>query len=357
MLAFSTAAFAQETAPSWTDKVSVNGDIRFRHEYISKVRQADTANAHKEKMRVRLNVNGKVNDKITGKVRIATADGGNSISNNTTMTGNGTKKAVFLDIAAIDWKMCEKTNVILGKQENPLRLIPRSEILYDTDYTPEGISVSVHENLIVRVGSFVVQEREPQAASGTSEPDSWLMAGVVAYKFDLSPETGGTFGIGYHNFTAMKKNSAVGAGFLGNSNSGARYVHDYQVGEVLLELRRKMSGMNLSVYSEYIQNFAAEEGHTGILGGAQLQTLDDQSKPEWTFNYYYVTTGKDATLSAANNSDMNNGEDGGIGHALSVGRTVAANTTASLTWFRGKVDNSGNPFWIDRAMADIVVNF
>lgn len=253
--------------------------------------------------------------------------------------------------------MCDRANAVLGKQENPLRLIPRSEILYDSDYTPEGVSISGHDNLITRLAAFVIQEREPQSASGTSEPDSWLMAGVVAYKFDLSPETGGTFGLGYHNFTAIKKNAALGAGFLGNSNTSSRYVHDYQVGEVLLELRRKMAGLSLSVYSEYIQNFAAEENHTGILAGAQLQTVDDQSKPVWTFNYYYQTTGKDATLSAANNSDLNNGEDGGIAHAFSIGKTVAQNTTVALTWFHGQVDNSGNPFWIDRAMADISVNF
>lgn len=355
LAASSLGAAADET--SWTDKISVNGDLRFRHEWVSKTKATDTAEQHKEKLRLRLNLNGKVNEKITAKVRIATADGGTAISNNTTMTDNASKKGIFLDIAAIDWKMCESGNAVVGKQENPLRLLPKSELIYDADYTPEGLSISGGKNLVTRLGGFVVQERAQQT-DGTSEPDSWLMAGVVAYKMDLSETMGLTFGLGYHNFTAIKKNAAIGAGFLGNSNTGARYDHDFQIAEGLLELRMKMGGsMSLSLYSDYINNFTADENNTGLVAGTLLQTLDDQSKPVWTFGYAYQTTGKDATLSAANNSDLNNGIDGGFAHVLSVGRSVAANTNVAATWYHGQVDNSGTPFWIDRAQADVIVNF
>ncbi len=345
------AAQAQEPATSWTDKISVNGDFRFRHEYTSKTKATDTAEIHKERFRIRLNVNGKVNDKITLKSRLATADGANPISTNSTFTDNSSKKSIYVDIAAIDYKVCEDANIILGKQEINLRPIGRSQLVYDDDYTPEGISLNSNKPLFARLGAFSIQERSPQA-DGTSEPDSWLMAGVLGYKNDHL-----LLAMGYHNFTALKKNATLTGGFLGNSNSGGRYVNDYQVAEALAEIKWKLSSGTLSVYGDYIINFTADEKNTGVLGGTQFQTIDNAGKPLWTFSYTYQAIGKDATVSAINNSDINNGIDGGFGHIVTVGRAVAANTNLNLSVFRGQVDNGGIPFWIDRAFGDVVVNF
>ncbi len=355
-LALACVTAQSEEATSWTDKVSINGDARFRHEYISKSRATDTAESHKARMRLRLNVNGKVNDKISLKLRLATADGGNPISTNTTMTNNADKKAIFVDVLAMDYKMCEDANLIVGKQEINLRPIARSQLVYDDDYTPEGIAINGNKPIFARLGAFSIQERSPQATDGTSEPDSYLMAGLAGYKNDNL-----LIAVGYHNFTALKKNAALTPGFLGNSSVGAgaagRYVHDYQVGEVLAEIKWKLSGGALSVFADYINNFAADEKNTGELAGTQFQTMDDAGKPLWTFSYTYQAIGKDATVSAVNNSDINNGNDGSFGHTVTVGRAVAANTNLNLTVFRGQVDNSGTPFWIDRTHADVVVNF
>ena len=358
-LAFAMAANAEDAAPSWTDKISINADARFRHEYTSKTRATDTAESHKERMRVRFNVNGKVNDKLTAKLRLATADGANPISTNTTWTDNSSKKTIFIDVLAVDYKLCEDANLVLGKQEMNLRPIGRSQLVYDDDYTPEGLAINGNKPIFARIGVFSIQERSPQATDGTSEPDSWLMAGLAGYKNDHL-----LVALGYHNFTALKKNAALTGGFLGNSSTGtgaaARYVNDYQVGEVLAEVKWKLSGGTLSVYADYINNFTADEDNTGELAGTQFQTMDDAGKPLWTFSYTYQATGKDATVSAVNNSDINNGIDGGFGHIVTVGRTVAANTNLNLAVFRGKVMDvsaAGTPFWIDRVFADVVVNF
>jgi hypothetical protein len=257
--------------------------------------------------------------------------------------------------------MCDSASSTLGKQDNPLRVINKSELVYDADYTPEGFSLNSGKNIFTRVAGFSIKERSPDSTTGASEPDSWLLAGLVGYKADFSETIGATFGLGYHDFTAIKKNSVIGSEFLANSATGpaatGRYIHDYKVGELFAELRMIGSGQSSSVYVDAIQNFAADSSNTGLLAGAQWQSLNEQGKAAWTLGYAYQTTGKDATLSAANNSDLNNGNDGGFAHVLTVGRLLAANTNLNLTVYRGEIDNAGNPYWIDRAHLDLVVNF
>lgn len=348
-LGISLSAYAEDSA-KWYDKIKVNGDFRFRHEYVSKKKKIDNANIHRERLRARLQVTGQVNEDVTAKIRIASSDGASAISNNTTMTDNASKKAIYIDLANIDWAVTETLHTVAGKQENPLRAVNKSELIYDSDYTPEGLSASWSGPLFIRGAGFVIQERAPDA-SGASEPDSWLLAGVAGMKMDLGEGLSLTAGGGYHDFTSLKKNAAVGAGSLGNSMTGARYVHDYQVGEVFVEGQMKWEGTVVSLFADAIQNFGAEEGNTAVQSGVQVQFTPI------TIGYSYLTQGKDSTLSAANNSDLNDGIDGAIGHTVFLGYAAAENTNVNLTIWHGKVDNSGDPFWIDRAALDLAVNF
>jgi hypothetical protein len=347
-----------ETATPWTDRISLSGDLRIRHDWISKSKPTDSQ-AHKERYRARVGLKGQVSESLTAKVRLASADGGGDpISTNATFTDNASKKAVYIDLASLEWKMCEDGTMVLGKQEIPLKPVKRSQVLYDDDYTPEGVYVGGAKNgIFTKLGAFSIQERSPQA-DGTSEPDSWLMAGLVGFHKDLSDSMNIMIGAGYHDFTALKKNAALGGGsFYGNSNTGTRYVHDYKVGQVLAEAKWKMSGSTLGVFADYIFNFAAEEDNTGLAAGAEYQILDNSAKALWIFSYTYQMNGKDSTVSAINNSDFNRGIDGGFGHILTAGRAVASNALLNVTYYRGNVDNSGNPFWIDRLQTDIAVHF
>ena len=162
---------------------------------------------------------------------------------------------------------------------------------------------------------------------------------------------------GYHTFTALKKNAALSTGFLGNSNTGARYIHDYQVAELGGEVKFNMGGSAVAVFADVIKNFYVEEEGEGVLAGAQFQTLDSDKKPVWSFTYAYMGLDKDATVSAINNSDWGNGNDGGFGHMGQVGYVFNPNTSASLTWMHMNVDANGAPFGTERALADLIVTF
>lgn len=361
-LLVSVSAQAQTNLAAWAEKIQVKGDIRFRHDYNSQADADDTSESHKERLRLRLGFYSQVNEKTKLNIRLATAESGNSISTNQTMTNNNDKKSVYFDLANVDWAVTDSTRLLLGKMENPLRVLSQSQLIYDVDYTPEGLGIqNKFGGLFVNLGAFSIQERAPQSStSGTSEPDSGLLGAVVGYKSE-GESTSWMVTAGYHTFTALKKNAALSTGFLGNSSVGAgaasRYIHDYQVAELGGEVKFNMDGSAIAVFTDVIKNFYVDEEGEGVLAGAQFQTLDSDKKPVWSFTYAYMGLDKDATVSAINNSDWGNGNDGGFGHMGQVGYVFNPNTSASLTWMHMNVDANGAPFGTERALADLIVTF
>lgn len=359
----SAYARAQDSsAASWAEKVRVKADVRFRHDYTRKPRANATADSHRERFRARLAAVGQINDKTKVKFRVSTAERGNNISTNQTMTDSGDKKSLFLDLAYVDWTFINATRLVVGKQENALRVLPQSLLMYDGDFTPEGASLIRDGAWFGSLNGFSLVERSPEQNSGTSEPDSWLMAAILGTKKDNPDGLGYTFALGYHDFTALKKNPALKFGnrsddFAGNSQDHLHYVHDYQVGEALTELRWRKSDKLISVFEDFITNFDARDEHFGVLIGSTYALLNEQGQIDLSFTYHYTALDKDATVSALNNSNFANGYDGACGHTLIVTKALAQNTTGQLTWMKAKVDNYGDSYTNERMFADVNFEF
>lgn len=355
------AASAQEAKTPWTEKIEMFGDIRLRHDYTTKTKPTDTSESHQERLRLRFGLTAKVNDQIKTKIRIATSQGQTPLATNQTLTDNANKKGLYVDMAVVDWTPMEGQSLWLGKMENPFRVLPASQVLYDVDYTPEGAAYNGQfGGMFVKAAGFIIQDRTQQA-DGTSEPDSWLLAGLAGFKGDISEKMGFTLAGGYHNFTALKKNATLVPGFAGNSSVGAgaaaRYRHDYQVGELLGELRLKGENCLISVYFDALNNFYLEEENQAYIVGTSWQTLDDKAKPIWTLGYAYQSIDKDATVSALNNSDFGNGNDGAFGHIVTAGRALSPNSSLTLTYNIAQIDNNGTQFDSQKGLLDFVVAF
>lgn len=362
LLLFTGTAFAQTA--NWWEKVQLNADFRYRHEYVTKTRVTDNADTHRERFRLRFGASAQAAEKIKIKFRLASGQDGDALSTNQTFTNNSTRKDIYIDQALVEWSAYEGGTFNLGKMENPLRVLGQSQLIYDVDYSPEGAAyIGQHGAVFSRLAGFSIQERSTQATTGTSEPDSWLLAALLGYKADINESLAFTTAVGYHNFTALKKNPALPTSatattsFYGNSNSGARYTNDYQVGELLGELRYRQSTWAAGVWFDAINNFATDEDNQGILTGATWQTLDDKAKPVWTLAYTYQALAKDATVSAVNNGDPGNGMDGSHGHLFQVGRALNPNTSLMLSYYNIHVDNDGTPFTTDRGLLDLIVSF
>lgn len=351
---------------SWTDRLSFGGDLRFQHDYTSKSRATDHSDSHKERLRLRFGFQAKVNDEIATRVRLATSDGSSPTGTNSTLTNNAEKKGVFIDIASMSWSLNPSLNLHLGKMENPFRILHQSQLVFDSDYTPEGAAFAIEKDrYFIKIGGFVIQERSPKA-NGENNPDAWLLSSLAGFESDISEAMSIRVAAAYHGFTSLKHHLALAPGsssgnFYGNTHyaspDGPKYLNDYHVGELLAELRLDQSERRLIFYLDAINNFATGEFNKAFLAGTLLHILDDDRTPMWTFGYAYQHIDEDATVSAINNSYFGNGVDGSFGHIGQLSRRLAKNTDLSFSWYHVHIRNSGNPFSTNKGLLELLIRF
>lgn len=199
----------------WVTALKINGDFRGRFEgFFSDAEYLDgTATDFVERTRwryrLRLGVTANIKDNWEVGVRLTSSEasgnfGGDPISGNTTMTSNGSKKFLYLDLAYMKWTAINTSdwNVLLtgGKMENPLIF---TDTIFDNDYTPEGFGQQITYNLSAahalkfNAGQYYLRE-----ISGESD-DVFLFGGQARFDSTWNP----------------KWASSVGGGFLGIMNS------------------------------------------------------------------------------------------------------------------------------------------
>lgn len=362
-----TAAFGATPTAPWNEKITLSGDLRFRHDYISKLRQFSQAADHRDRFRVRIKMDVKVNETSDLHVRLTTAENNVANSANNSMTDNASRKPVNFDMAFLDYKLADETHIFLGKQDNPLYLLPQSQSMFDSDYMPEGFALVHKGEWFTTLAAYSLQIRRPDV-QGHSEPDSWLLSGLAGYKSSSHDGFGMMAAAGYHDFTSLKNNAGLAWSanaknlFLGNSSyngtdDNGRYAHDYKVGEALAEVHWKSSDLMLLAFADFLHNFDVDHHNQALWTGVAFSTLDEHQHADWTLGYTYITQEKDATVSAMNFSDFGNGIDGANGHLITIQKALPDRASARLLLMHAKVDDLGTPFDTDRAIADLAFSF
>ncbi|HYE31938.1 MAG TPA: putative porin, partial [Methylomirabilota bacterium] len=122
--------------------------------------------------------------------------GGDPISGNTTFQDNGSKKFIFLDLAYAKWAAIntpDMTGVIsLGKIENPFVF---SDMVFDGDYTPEGLSqqfaytLNDAHGLKLNLGEFVLDE------IGGRDDDPYLFGAQLRFDSTWNKHVATSFGV------------------------------------------------------------------------------------------------------------------------------------------------------------------
>jgi len=88
-------------------------------------------------------IDAKINDQMSGAVRIATGNSGQPRSTNQTLENSFEKHPIWIDQAFLDWKTpipenIGKADIIGGKFVNPFNT---TELMWDGDINPEGVAM------------------------------------------------------------------------------------------------------------------------------------------------------------------------------------------------------------------------
>ena len=142
--------------PEWVTSLKFYGDVRGRFDGIYIDNDAHNApNNDRNRMRYRLRVGATATfqDNLEMGFRLTSGEaqggfGGDPISGNASFQDNGSKKFLWVDIAYGKWTPIKndtwQLSGTIGKMENPFVFSP---IVFDDDYTPEGIGLNSTYNL------------------------------------------------------------------------------------------------------------------------------------------------------------------------------------------------------------------
>jgi hypothetical protein len=385
MLAHPSAA--EESKKTWMDKLQLNGDLRYRHEFISgeKYNSALQAKAriydrNRHRLRLRLALQAKVNDRVDVFTRFATstfANGaGDPISTNQDLGGGSTPKPVWIDRAYAEIRPTPTLTARAGKQPIPFE---GTDLLYDSDLNVEGIAVLFIRELgaqevFLRAGGFWAGERGPDGYSKHALTQG-LFQGQIGGKVRVS-KFSGQLELSYVDCGNVKNNPTVWTANNGYGNSltlingrGADtlgYLYDYNLLDVNAVVKFKLDRVEPSAVLDFVTNSAAKKDpaydkklNAGWLAGVAVRLA--RMPLDWDVLYNYRVLQKDAVLGAWTDSDPAGGGTNCNGHRFSVGVGVMPAMRLVGTYYANTKDpdnkDSQRKLAYERAQLDLEVKF
>jgi len=348
---------------NWWESLKLKGDLRYRHEMIDK---QDKDARHRQRLRARFGIYGDISQYTKIGIRLATGSD-DPVSTNQTLDGAFSTKQIGLDLAYFQTTHDAFPGLTItgGKFKNPFFKPGSSQLIWDSDWNPEGGVISLMKgsdnfSLTLTGAGLWIDER-------SSGDDSYLAAGQGVARFHLNEKktsvaVGGSF-FNYVNAQGFEPffdnedamgNSVVLAEVDGDTV--LHYSNDYEILEIFGQVTHTFEKTPVTVIGDFVTNTAADSLETGWLFGVKVGKA---KKPgSWEFRYLYRKVEKDAVLGMFTDSDFRGGGTDTKGHEIGGALQLAKNTAFKLTYFiaeigleEEKTDDYG------RLQADIQLKF
>jgi hypothetical protein len=344
----------------WPDRIKLDGDFRYRYELID---IEGSSERRRNRIRARTNITANVSDNIEVGFGLATG-GEDPVSTNQTLGGGGSSKNIALDLAYVDWEALDGLHLYAGKFKNPLKRVGGQPLLWDGDWTPEGIALKYKQDMF-----FVNAFGEFLESDNKSNNDSIAWGAQVGAVGSLGGMTL-TGGVAYYDIETKGKSTSFGDqsdpdDFFGNSaveanglacgtNAGTRceYLYDYLLTEVFAEASFSVGVFPVRVFADYVNNSDAPDDNTGWIIGGKLGHTKDREHVQLT--YYYADKGADSMLGLVTDSDFGGGGTNSKGHWFQINYGVSKNWTVGGQYFFNDIDlNTNTKRDFDRLMIDM----
>ena len=352
VLAIGASAQAQTAGDTWMNRITLGADVRLRLNQTAIDGRADW----NENIRARVAAAGKINDALTGNIRLATSSGANTATTSNATSGDyATKKAIYLDVASLDYKFMDGFNIVGGKQLNPLWSAGKNELVFDVDVVPEGFFAKYAGTMggftpFITIGHSQITDNN--TATTTLPADAQLFAAQIGAGFDLGM-FGGTLAVSdlmFNNLKGQTPNNTAG-----NSLVNGTYANEYKLMVVDLELAVKLGEMPLAPYMTWAQNSDPSEAKDAMLAGIKFGKVTDVGS--WMIDYNYRDVKADAVVGAFTESDAG-GSTGLRGHKVSVAYGIWTNTTVGANaFFMNRNVAAGGSVPYERYQLDLAASF
>lgn len=347
-------------ATDWGDRLSVSGDFRYRYEEI-KLEDADRR--QRDRIRARVNLKARITDSITLTTGVSTG-GDDPISTNQTLGNVGSRKDLRLNLAYVDWAPVEGWSITAGKMKNQFYRPQRTALIWDGDYTPEGMGAAwANEQFFFNAaGNWLESD-----SRGGGKQLAWGLQGGVNLELGSASLT---TGVSYFDLPVHGDKVFFGGPneFYGNSFScddlasleGCVYLYDYEELEWFADLGMEVAGRPLHLYTDVVQNQAVDEFDTGWMVG--LNYGKAKARGTWQVGYEYRDLEADAVFGILSDSDFAGGGTDGRGHIVRGRYVPVENVAFDVTWFINNhlgddLFSDGRSLSFDRVMLDASFRF
>jgi hypothetical protein len=268
------------------------------------------------------------------------------VSTNQTLDGAFSTKNIGIDLAYFEAYHHELPGVTVtaGKFKNPFFKPGGSELIWDSDWNPEGgvisyTSKSGNAAFALSGAGLWIDER-------SSGDDSWLGAlqGVGTFKLNegrTSIAVGGSY-FSYVNTEGFSpffddedpKGNSVNV-IDDNGQEILQYANDYEIMELFAEVTHQFERFPVTVMFDFVNNSAADSLNTGWLIG--LRAGKTKKPGSWSFRYIYREVEADAVIGMFTDSDFRGGGTDAKGHEIGGALQLARNTAFNVSYFINKI--------------------
>ncbi|MBN2482869.1 MAG: putative porin [Candidatus Omnitrophica bacterium] len=324
-----------ESLPQWIQTMKLKGDLRLRYQYEDKPNSDDR---QRYRMRFRLGMESKVNDKV--KVAAGLATGGTDPrSTNQTFDNTFETPDIRLDYAYATYTPNDWATVKAGKiagMKNVVML--QDDLLWDGDINPGGIALAFAKKSgdvtwMFNTGAFILDE----SSSDTSDPMMYVFQPAMKYKISDTVSMEG--GVAYWGFNGVKDSTLDHAeGGPTMTASGYKYNFNSINPNFKLKVKEPFGGIvpALSLFGEYIHNFDPDEAENGYLLGMAFGADKIKNRGDWQLKYIYRRLEKDAWLDTFPDSDAYSGETNVKGHEVILAYGLGPNTSLGVDYYQMK---------------------
>ena len=331
--------------PDWVQKTKLSGDFRLRYQWTDRDEKNER---HRARFRARLGIETQVADDIKFMFGLASGTG-DPRSTNQTFGGSNEKKDVNIDYAAVEYtpKRCVNNKEIGikltgGKFKNPLFTL--SQVIWDTDITPEGAAgeftydLSRNFGLFASVGALVLEEN----AQDKSDPFMWVIQPGFDWKINYA--TNLKWAIGYYGIDnveggELKYSSGTNSRIKDKKSGKNVYKYDFDAitATALLGMKEPFGLVRYaSLFGEYLNNLDPSRNNQAFLVGFNLGYEKVKESNEWQFTLDYRRLERDSVLDILPDSDFYEGETDAKGPHASFVYGLKKNVNFTLNYFHGE---------------------
>ncbi|MBZ9783522.1 putative porin [Pseudomonas sp. REP124] len=331
------STFDQKLA--WAAKTQFKGDVRFRQENVHNDGVSNNKDQDRQRIRARLGAYTEINPQVDTGIRIATGNNDDPRSTNQSLDNYFDKKQIWLDQGYVDYHPDAIKNLHIVGGKMPQQWVSMGDIIWDSDISPEGLSVSYKyplsgsTELFGSAGHYTLKDNVD--GDGVQfKHDLRLYAGQLGARFAITDNLKMTLGgsvYGYDNDDDITPVAGVIPGQLAiNGNSPNE---QFKLYEGFGQLDVGGLPLPLSFYGQYVNNKdASNDQDTAWLFGVKTKVYG------FGVDYNYRDVQRNSVVGAFTDSDFANGFTGSRGSKLKVSYELDKNFTLGATYFMADSD-------------------